>query len=53
MKMKYKIAIKFYTETRNEEQLNFAYNEIENFMESYSEFKWFFKFDINKIKALK
>jgi hypothetical protein len=49
MKMKYKIAVKFYTETKNEEQLNFAYKEIENFMDNYKNFKNVYKFDVNKI----
>jgi hypothetical protein len=49
MKLKYKIAVKFYTETHNEEQLNFAYKEIENFTENYNNFKWYYKFNLEKI----
>ncbi len=50
MKLKYKIAIKYYNETDNKTQLNFAYQEIETFMENYSKFKWYHKFDIDKIE---
>ena len=50
MKLKYKIAIKYYNETDNKTQLDFAYQEIETFMETYSNFKWFYKFDIGKIE---
>lgn len=51
MKLKYKVAIKYYTETKNEEQLNFAYNEIESFMENYQKFKWYYKFNFLKINS--
>jgi hypothetical protein len=50
MKLKYKVAVKFYTETKNQEQLDYAYKEIENFTENYNNFKWFYKFNIEKIK---
>jgi hypothetical protein len=48
MKQKYKIALKYYTETNNDQQLKIASNEIENFTESYVNFKWYFKFSIVK-----
>jgi hypothetical protein len=49
MKLKYKIAVKYYTETSNQEQLNFAYKEIESFIENYYNFKWYYKFNLQKI----
>jgi len=45
MKIKYKIAIKYFTETNNEEQLIIAYNEIENYLQHYYHFKWYYKFN--------
>jgi len=50
MKLKYKVAVKFYTETRNQEQLNFAYKEIDSFSDNYNNFKWYYKFKLEKIK---
>lgn len=50
MKLKYKVAVKYYNETKNNEQLIFAYKEIENFIETYHNFKWFYKFQFEKIK---
>jgi hypothetical protein len=50
MKLKYKVAVKYYNETKNHEQLEFAYKEIENFTETYSNFKWYYKFNFEKIK---
>ena len=50
MKLKYKVAVKYYNETKNNEQLIFAYKEIENFIETYHNFKWFYKFQFDKIK---
>jgi len=54
MKKKYAMAIKFFTETKNEEQLEISYKEIENFMNNYSSFKFFYKFQTFNIdeKAL-
>jgi hypothetical protein len=50
MKLKYEVAIKYYTETKNNEQLRYAYNEIEGFTESYNNFKFYYKFDLEYIK---
>jgi hypothetical protein len=50
MKLKYKVAVKFYTETKNEEQLNYAFKEIESFTEIYNNFKWYYKFILENIK---
>jgi hypothetical protein len=49
MKLKYKVAVKYYNETKNSEQLQFAYKEIENFTENYINFKWYYKFNFDKI----
>lgn len=49
MKLKYKVAVKYYNETKNLEQLHFAYKEIENFTENYNKFKWYYKFNFEKI----
>jgi hypothetical protein len=49
MKIKYLQAIKFYAETRNEEQLKLAYKEFDNLLEIYFNFKWFLKFDLNNL----
>ena len=51
MKNKYKLAIKFYTETRNEEQLLIAYKDIDQFYEICYLFKYYYTFaakNINK-----
>ena len=44
MKNKYSMAIKFFTEAKNEEQLDLSYIEIEKFLTNFSQFKLFFKF---------
>lgn len=44
MKKKYAMAVKFFTETKNEEQLEISYKEIEKFMNNFSTFKFFYKF---------
>lgn len=49
MESKYHSAIKFFTETKNEEQLNIAYKEIENFMETYENFLFYYTFNPNNI----
>lgn len=51
MKLKYKVAVKYYNETKNHEQLQFAYKEIENFTETYNNFKWYYKFNFEKLKS--
>ena len=47
MKSKYELALKFFTESKNEEQLNLSYKEIEGFLGNYYNFKFFI--EINKI----
>lgn len=49
MKNKYKLAIKFYTETRNEEQLQIAYKEIDKFYEIYYLYKYYYTFSPKRI----
>ncbi len=52
MKLKYKVAVKFYTETKNQEQLEYAYKEIESFTENYKNFKYYYKFDFSIQKQM-
>lgn len=49
MKSKYKLAVKFFTETKNEEQLELTYKEIESFYESYLQFQFFFEFSLDHL----
>jgi len=49
MENKYQLAIKFFTETKNEEQLNIAYKEIELFMQTYENFLFYYSFDPQNI----
>jgi len=51
MKNKYALAIKFFTESKNEEQLALCYDEMDKFMETYDEFKFYFKFDNENIPS--
>ncbi|MCQ2821329.1 MAG: hypothetical protein MJ252_29055, partial [archaeon] len=46
MKDKYKLAVKFFTETKNEEQLALTYKEYEKFQETYQNFKFYYKFNL-------
>lgn len=41
MKEKYELAIKYYTETNNSQQLHIAYSELEVFYNTYEKFKFF------------
>lgn len=45
MRSKYIFAVKFFTETKNEEQLTILYKEIEGFLDNYAEFKYFIELD--------
>ena len=49
MKNKYTLAIKFFTESKNEQQLELSYKEIEAFEENYENFKFHFKFSVDTI----
>jgi hypothetical protein len=49
MKSKYYMAVKFFTETKNEEQLGLTYKEFESFHQSYQQFKFFYKFKVNEL----
>jgi hypothetical protein len=44
MKSKYNLAVKFFNETKNDEQLKLTYKEFEEFHKSYENFKFFYKF---------
>ena len=49
MKSKYNLAVKFFTETKNQEQLDLTYKEFEAFHETFEQFKFFYKFKIESI----
>ena len=49
MKSKYNLAVKFFTETKNQEQLDLTYKEYEAFHETFEQFKFFYKFKIESI----
>jgi hypothetical protein len=44
MKKKYMLALKFFTETKNEEQQTLSYKEIEDFLKSYHNYRFYYKF---------
>lgn len=45
MRNKYSMAIKFFTETKNDEQLDLSYAEIEKFLTNFNQYKSFYKFE--------
>ena len=49
MKSKYNLAVKFFTETKNNEQLELTYKEYEAFHETFEHFKYFYKFKFDSI----
>ena len=49
IKKQYKQIIQFFSETNNPEQLELTYYEYEKFMESYEQFKFYYKFQIDSI----
>ena len=49
MKKQYKQIIQFFSETNNPKQLDLTYDEYELFMESYEQFKFYYKFQIDSI----
>ena len=49
MKSKYNLAVKFFTETKNNEQLELTYKEYEAFHETFEQFKYFYKFKFDSI----
>lgn len=51
MKSKYNLAVKFFTETKNKEQLELTYKEYESFHETFEQFKYFYKFEINSLDS--
>jgi hypothetical protein len=49
MKSKYNLAVKFFTESKNEEQLQLTYNEFEKFMTTYNKFKYYLNFSLQEV----
>ena len=49
IKKKYNLAVKFFTETKNQAQLDLTYKEYESFYEVFNKFKNYYKFSTNKI----
>jgi hypothetical protein len=49
METKYKLATKFFTETKNEDQLNIAEKEIDSFMSTYENFLFYYTFNAENI----
>jgi len=49
MKSKYHLALKFFTETKNEEQLKLCHKEIEPFFDKYNEFRLFIELDLRNL----
>ena len=45
MKLKYQMAIKFFSESKNEEQLDISYIEVEKFLTNFNQYKSFYKFE--------
>lgn len=50
IKKKYHLAVKFFTETKNQVQLDLTYKEYESFYETFDMFKKFYKFSINSVE---
>ena len=46
MKSKYYLAIKFFNDTKNYDQLDILYKEIELFLDNYSQYKFFIELDL-------
>ena len=49
MKKNYMLALKFFTETKNDDQTSLSYKEIEGFLKSYHLFRFYYKFSNKKI----
>ena len=49
MKGKYNLAIKFFTESKKEEQLELSYKEIDRFLTTYDNFKFYLNFSLENI----
>ncbi len=52
MKTKYDLAIKYYSETGNYEQIKLAYNELELFNQTYESFFYYLKLDNKTLEKL-
>lgn len=46
----YEMAIKFFTESKNEKQLELSYKEVEDFMNTYSDFSFYYNFSSSNIE---
>ena len=49
MKNKYKFVIIYYREIQNEEQLSYAYDEVDYFMERYQKFKFYYMMNVSQV----
>ncbi len=49
MKSKYHFALKFFNDTKNFEQLELCYKEIERFLDNFREFQFYIELNINKL----
>ena len=49
IKNKYNLAVKFFTETKNQIQLDLTYKEYESFYDIFKQFKFFYKFSVNSL----
>jgi hypothetical protein len=49
MKKKYQLALRFFTETKNENQMQISYKEIESFLQNYYSYNFYFKFNTSEI----
>jgi hypothetical protein len=49
MRNKYHSAVKFFSDSKNEEQLVLSYKEIEHFMGLFERYQWYFIFDPNEM----
>lgn len=49
MKSKYHLALKFFNETKNVEQLELCYKEVEGFLDQYEKFRFYIELNLNKL----
>jgi len=49
MKSKYHLALKFFNETKNSDQLDICYKEIEVFLDTFGEFKFYIELDLRRL----
>ena len=51
IKNKYNLAVKYFYETKNKEQIKLTYEEFESFHEHFEKFKFFYKFEVDFVKS--